>query len=106
MKRSILRATAIAAVALVIAGCSSTPTSSSAGEWFDDSWITTKVKTQLIGDTSVSGTSINVETFRGVVQLSGFAATQAEVDRAVKLAREVNGVKSVKNDIRLRALTQ
>jgi osmotically-inducible protein OsmY len=106
MKRSMLRAAAVAAVALVIAGCSSTPTSSSTGEWFDDSWITTKVKTQLIGDTSVSGTSINVETFRGVVQLSGFAATQAEVDRAVKLAREVNGVKSVKNDIRLRALTK
>lgn len=106
MKRSMLRAAAVAAVALVIAGCSSTPTSSGTGEWFDDSWITTKVKTQLIGDTSVSGTSINVETFRGVVQLSGFAATQAEVDRALKLAKDVNGVKSVKNDIRLRALTK
>ena len=106
MKRSMLRAAAVAAVALVIAGCSSTPTSSGTGEWFDDSWITTKVKTQLIGDTSVSGTSINVETFRGVVQLSGFAATQAEADRAVKLAREVSGVKSVKNDIRLRALAK
>jgi osmotically-inducible protein OsmY len=106
MKRSMSRAVAVAAVALVIAGCSSTPTSSGPGEWFDDTWITTKVKTQLIGDTSVSGTSINVETFRGVVQLSGFAATQAEVDRAMKLAREVSGVKSVKNDIRLRALAK
>jgi osmotically-inducible protein OsmY len=103
MKSSFTRLAAAALFATVLAGCSSTPTSSSTGEWFDDSWITTKVKTQLIGDTTVSGTSINVETFRGVVQLSGFAATQAEIDAAVKLTSQVTGVKSVKNDIRLRA---
>ncbi len=103
MKRSVTRAAAAALFAVVLAGCSSTPTSSGTGEWFDDTWITTKVKTQLIGDQSVSGTAISVETFRGTVQLSGFAKSQAEIDRAVKLAREVSGVKAVKNDIRLRA---
>jgi osmotically-inducible protein OsmY len=103
MKSSFTRIAAAALFAAVLAGCSSTPTSSGTGEWIDDTWITTKVKTQLIGDTTVSGTSINVETFRGVVQLSGFAATQAEINAAVKLAGGVSGVKSVKNDIRLRS---
>jgi osmotically-inducible protein OsmY len=106
MTSSLSRLAAAAVIAAALAGCSSTPTSSGTGEWFDDTWITTKVKTQLIGDTTVSGTSINVETFRGVVQLSGFAATQAEADRAVKLAQSVSGVKSVKNDIRLRSATK
>lgn len=103
MKRSVTRAAAAALLAVALAGCSSTPTQSGTGEWFDDAWITTKVKTRLIGDQGVSGTSISVETFRGTVQLSGLARSQAEIDRAVKLAREVGGVKSVKNDIRLRS---
>lgn len=103
MKRSVTRAAAAALFAVALAGCSSTPTSEGTGEWFDDSWITTKVKTQLIGNSFSAGTSINVETFRGNVQLSGFAATQAEIDSAVKIARETSGVKGVKNDVRLRA---
>lgn len=102
MKRSVTRAAAAALFAVVLAGCSSTPTSSGTGEWFDDSWITTKVKSQLLGNSFSAGTSINVETFRGNVQLSGFAATQAEIDNAVKIARETSGVKGVKNDVRLR----
>jgi osmotically-inducible protein OsmY len=106
MKSSVTRIAAAALFAAVLAGCSSTPTSSGTGEWIDDSWITTKVKSQMLTDTKVSGTSINVETFRGVVQLSGFAATQAEIDAAVKLAAQTTGVKSVKNDIRLRAATR
>jgi osmotically-inducible protein OsmY len=103
MKRSVTRAAAAALFAIALAGCASTPTQSGTGEWFDDAWITTKVKTLLIGDQEVSGTSISVETFRGTVQLSGFAKSQAEIERAVKLAREVGGVKTVKNDIRLRS---
>lgn len=103
MNRPIHRIAAAALFAAVLAGCSSSPTSSSTGEYFDDTWITTKVKGELLGDPSVSGTAISVETFRGTVQLSGFAKSQAEIDRAVKLTREVSGVKSVKNDIRLRA---
>jgi osmotically-inducible protein OsmY len=102
MKRSVTRAAAAALFAVALAGCSSTPTSSGTGEWFDDSWITTKVKSQLLGNSFSTGTSINVETFRGNVQLSGFAATQAEIDNAVKIARETSGVKGVKNDVRLR----
>ena len=94
------RLAAAALVAAALAGCSATPTSSSTGEWFDDTWITTKVKSNLLG--AGSGVEISVETFRGNVQLSGFAKSQGEIDEAVKIARETAGVKAVKNDIRLR----
>lgn len=102
MNRSVTRAAVAALFAAVLAGCSATPTQSGAGEWFDDSWITTKVKSQLLGANFGAGVAINVETFRGTVQLSGFADTQAEIDTAVKLARETAGVKGVKNDVRLK----
>jgi osmotically-inducible protein OsmY len=102
MNRPVLRAAAAALFAAVLAGCAATPTSSGTGEWFDDSWITTKVKSQILGDGFSNGVSINVETFRGNVQLSGFADTQGDIDRAVKLARETAGVKGVKNDVRLK----
>ena len=102
MIRAVLRAAAAGLFAAVLAGCAATPTSSGTGEWFDDSWITTMVKSQILGAGLSSGMSINVETFRGNVQLSGFAATQGDIDRAVKLARETAGVKAVKNDVRLK----
>jgi osmotically-inducible protein OsmY len=101
MKRTIIRIAAASAIALTLGACASTATTSGTGEWFDDSWITTKVKTQLIGEGT--GFEVGVETFRGTVQLSGFAKTQADIDKAVKIARETQGVKGVKNDIRLRA---
>lgn len=103
MSRNFLKPLAAFVVTAVLAGCASTSTSEGTGEWFDDSMITTKVKSALIGTEGVSSTAINVETFRGVVQLSGFAASQAEVDKAVKAAQGVSGVKSVKNSIQLRA---
>ena len=83
-------------------GCSSTPTQSSFGEVIDDSVITTKIKTAFVEDKAVGALNIAVETFKGTVQLSGFANSEAEVSRAVLLASHVRGVKSVKNDIRLK----
>ena len=83
-------------------GCASTSTQEGTGEYFDDSWITTKVKAALLDDPLTKAYQINVETFKGVVQLSGFVATQAEVNKAVELARGVKGVTSVKNDLRLK----
>jgi osmotically-inducible protein OsmY len=88
--------------AAVNVSCSSTPTRESLGEAVDDSLITSKVKTALVGDPDVSARRINVETFRGTVQLSGFARSEDEIRRAGEVARNVRGVRAVKNDIRLR----
>ena len=96
-----IRAAALLGVALA-AGCSSTPTRESTGEYIDDTTLTTRVKAKFVEDPSVSAMAINVETFKGVVQLSGFANSQAEANRAVQLAQATSGVKSVKNDIRLK----
>jgi osmotically-inducible protein OsmY len=87
---------------LVTTGCASTSTQSSAGEMIDDSVITTKVKAAFVEDKTVAAMNINVETYKGTVQLSGFANSASEMSRAVEIARSVKGVKSVKNDIRLK----
>lgn len=91
------------AVMLVTAvGCSSSPKQAGVGEYVDDTIITTKVKAALVNDPTTKATEINVETFKGVVQLSGFVSSQAAANRAVELTRQVNGVKSVRNDMRLK----
>jgi len=98
---------AITAVALSlaiggVAGCASTATRESPGEYAGDAALTAKVKTALVKEPGVKSTAINVESFRGVVQLSGFVDTQDMADRAVAAASRVGGVKSVKNDMRLK----
>jgi hypothetical protein len=87
---------------LTAAGCGSTQTREGSGEYVDDSVITTKVKAQLLNEPGLSSAQINVETFKGKVQLSGFVKSQADIDRAIQITRQVVGVKSVKNDMRLR----
>ena len=69
----------------------------------DDSVITTKIKAKYVEDKAVSVLNIGVETYKGTVQLSGFANSQAEISRTVEPAYATGGVKSVKNDIRLNA---
>lgn len=91
----------IAFSAMTVA-CSGTETKSSTGEYIDDSVITAKVKTALLNSPKVSGLSIEVETFRGEVQLSGFVDAKDERAEAEKLAKSVPGVRSVKNDIRVK----
>jgi osmotically-inducible protein OsmY len=88
--------------AMLLGACAGTATRESTGEYIDDTAITGKVKTALLQDKQVSGLNINVETFKGKVQLSGFAGTAEERARALKIASEVRGVKSVTNDIRLK----
>jgi hyperosmotically inducible protein len=83
-------------------GCASTSTKEGTGEYVDDSVITAKVKTAIYNDPTLKVNEINVETFKGVVQLSGFVKSQAEVTQATQVARGVAGVKSVKNDIRIK----
>jgi osmotically-inducible protein OsmY len=81
------------------AACASTPTRESTGEYVDDSVITTKVKSQLAADDFLKSFQISVETYKGTVQLSGFVGSQKAVDKAGEIARSVNGVTSVKNDL-------
>ena len=83
-------------------GCASTPTQEGTGEYFDDAVITTKVKAVIFNEPTLSSHQISVETFKGTVQLSGFVGSRAEIQKAGALARDVKGVKSVKNDIRLK----
>jgi osmotically-inducible protein OsmY len=97
-----LLAAALLGLTIAVSGCAGTPTTKSTGDVIDDATIATKVKAKLIEDPVVSAMNIQVETFKGTVQLSGFAATEAEKDRAAQLARDTAGVKVVKNDIRLK----
>ncbi len=85
-----------------VVGCSSTSKQEGTGQYIDDSVITAKVKAALIDDPTTKAIEINVETFKGVVQLTGFVSSQAAANRAVELANRVSGVTSVKNDMRLK----
>jgi len=81
-------------------GCASTSKQEGTGEYVDDAVITTKVKAAILNDPSLKVLEINVETFKGVVQLSGFVNSSADERRAIDLARQVEGVVSVKDDMR------
>jgi osmotically-inducible protein OsmY len=83
-------------------GCAGTSTKEGTGEYFDDTVITTKVKAAIFNEPSLKSAEINVETFKGTVQLSGFVSSPANINRAVEIARGVGGVTSVKNDMRLK----
>lgn len=83
-------------------GCASSQTKEGTGEYVDDSVITTKVKAAILGEPGLKVAEINVETFKGVVQLSGFVSSREDMDKAVKVARNVGGVTSVKNNMQLK----
>jgi hyperosmotically inducible protein len=97
-----LSALFLAVTLMTAVGCSSTSTREGTGEYIDDSVITTKVKAAIFNEPALKVAEINVETFKGVVQLSGFVNSMADIDKAVRIARGVSGVKSVKNDMRLK----
>jgi osmotically-inducible protein OsmY len=86
----------------VTLGCASTSTKEGTGEYIDDTVITTKVKAAILDEPTLKSAEINVETFKGVVQLSGFVSSKDSENKAVAVARTVGGVKSVKNDMRLK----
>ncbi len=91
----------IALMALLL-GCASTSKQEGTGEYFDDTVVTTKVKGVILNEPSLKSAEINVETFKGVVQLSGFVNSQADINKAVEVVSKVGGVKSVKNDMRVK----
>lgn len=96
-------AAAITALALLTtAGCAVSRGQETTGAYIDDGTITTQIKSRMLSDPAVAGTSISVETLNGTVMLSGFAKSESEKAAAERIARDVNGVKSVKNAIAVR----
>jgi osmotically-inducible protein OsmY len=102
MKNLRIASTLLAAIMLTsVVACAPTAKTESVGEYIDDSAITASVKSAFAIDPTLKATEINVETYKGVVQLSGFVAQQGDIANASTVARNVKGVKSVKNDIRM-----
>ena len=84
---------------LALMACAPTAKREGAGEYVDDTVITTKVKAALINDPQLKAREINVETFKGTVQLSGFVSSRDDISKAVMLTRGIKGVTAVKNDM-------
>ena len=97
-----LRNALLATLVAASVGCASTAKQEGTGEYFDDSMITTKVKAAMFNEPTLKSSEINVETFKGEVQLSGFVNSDEDIRKAVSVAREIKGVKNVKNDMRLK----
>jgi osmotically-inducible protein OsmY len=95
---TIILATALAAML----GCASTSKHEGTGEYIDDSVITTKVKAAVLNEPTLKSSEVNVETYKGVVQLSGFVNSEADITKAADVARSIKGVTSVKNDMHLK----
>ncbi len=93
----------LATMLAVVLGCAPTASREGTGEYVDDSVITMKVKHAILHESTLKSSEINVETFKGTVQLSGFVSSQADINRAAELARGVKGVKSVKDDMRVKS---
>ncbi|MDD2987822.1 MAG: BON domain-containing protein [Zoogloea sp.] len=102
MKTNVATLALAGLLAFTAAGCAVTREQSTVGQYVDDTTITTRVKTKFAEDSTVSAMAINVETLKGVVQLSGFAKSSAERNKAEELARGTPGVSSVRNDILVR----
>jgi osmotically-inducible protein OsmY len=97
--KTLFRSFLLLSLIVGVAACGSTSKQSAPGEYVDDSVITTKVKSQLAGDDFLKSFEISVETYKGVVQLSGFVDSQTAVNRAGEIARGVQGVSPVKNSL-------
>lgn len=95
----IIRCFVLLMLLVTLAGCASTSTQRSTGEYVDDSVITTKVKALLAEDDFLKSFQISVTTYQGAVQLSGFVNSQMAIDKADEIVRSVKGVKSIKNDL-------
>ena len=93
---------ALAGLTIVSTGCSVARNQQTVGSYVDDAGITTAVKAKMAEDKSVSAAAISVETLNGTVQLSGFAKSQSEKDRAESIARGTNHVREVRNSIVVR----
>lgn len=103
MKNFRIVSTLLAALMLTtVVGCASTATQESTGQYVDDAVITTNVKAAILREPSLKVAEINVETYKGAVQLSGFVRSQANIATAIQATRGVHGVHSIKNDMRVK----
>ena len=102
MKKLLIATMIGATTAIAATGCAVTSGQESAGAYVDDATITTRVKSRFAEDKTVSATRISVETLKGVVQLSGFATSEAEKQRAAQIAASVPGVRQVQNAVVVR----
>lgn len=87
---------------LILLGCGATSTREGTGEYIDDTVITTKVKAAILNTASLKVSEINVETYKGVVQLSGFVSSADDISTAIRVTREITGVTSVKNAMQVK----
>ena len=101
-RNAIIHCLVLLTLIATFAGCAGTRTQESTGEYVDDSVITTKVKSLLAEDDFLKSFQISVESFKGIVQLSGFVNSQKAVDKAGEIAIGVKGVKSVKNNLNVK----
>ncbi len=93
----------MAAAVLALTACAGSETKRSTAETGSDAALTAKVKTAIASDAGLgSASAINVNSYRGVVQLSGFVDSQEKVERAAEAARKVEGVRSVENGVKVR----
>lgn len=95
-------AAVVVSLAALGAGCAATETDRTAGRFIDDTSLTGRVKTALVRDAGRMATEVNVTTYRGMVQLSGFVDSEAEANKAAQVARSVQGVDAVYNDLRVK----
>ncbi|WP_150299708.1 BON domain-containing protein [Pseudomonas profundi] len=100
--REYVTALFLAFALVVMGGCTVASGQKSAGEFVDDSLVSTQVKTALIKDDTVRASEINVETYKGEVQLTGYVSSRAAANRAVELARGIKGVTAVRDDMQIR----
>lgn len=98
-----LLAAVLACGGVLSTGCAVTSGQSTVGQYVDDATVTTRVKARMAEDPAVSALRISVETLNGTVQLSGFATSQAEKDRAGAMVRAVSGVRDVRNNVVVRS---
>lgn len=104
--KQVIKSVSVMFVSLLVAsivGCqSSSPKKQTTSEYIDDSYLTTKVKAAILRDPSLKTSDINVETYKGAVQLSGFVNSRSDINRAVEVTRTVRGVKAVRNDMHVK----
>lgn len=100
--KQIILVTMLGITEVIVSGCAVSRGQQTVGSYVDDAGITTKIKAQLLENKDVAGSSISVETLNGTVMLSGFAKSALERNTAERIAKQVKGVKAVKNEIAVR----
>ncbi len=103
--KRVLASAIVGTVLALGAGCSSTPSRETTGQYFHDAAITSKIKARILKNQTLQGFQIKVDTYRGHVILSGFVNRASQVRQAMRIARTTSGVRSVRNDLVVKSMT-